>query len=94
MVTLRGVQTYTDPIFNRDDYLVRAAMGRFLTDLFRLRIHRLIIEEIWMLYRYHPCKLMDVQTLIFKMGLEFGLSWFKMPLGSKLYWPVKNFLGT
>jgi len=94
LVTLKGVQTDIDPTFNRDDYLVWAAMGRFFTDLFRLRLHRLIIEEIWTLYRYRPSKLMDVQKLIFKMGLEFGLSWFKMPLGSKLYWPLKNILRT
>jgi ubiquinone biosynthesis protein len=84
LVTLKGVQNDIDPTFDRDDYLFWAALRCFWTDVFKLRLHRLALEEIWNLYRFSLCRLMDLQRLIFKIGLEFGLFCLRLPLDYKL----------
>lgn len=51
LVTLKGVLADIEPTFNRDDHIALAAMYTFLTDMMQLRYQRVLIEELWSLYR-------------------------------------------
>jgi len=80
MVTLKGVLADIDPTFERDDYIVWAAMRCFWDDLFKLRFHQLILREIWKLYRFSLCRFLDIQKLVFKVAWEFSHSRFNLPI--------------
>ena len=84
LVTLKGVQADIDPTFDRDDYIFWAALRTFWTDVFKLRLHRFILEEIWSLYRFSLSQFMDLQKLVFKISIVFGLFCIRLPLENKM----------
>ncbi|MBF0525939.1 MAG: AarF/ABC1/UbiB kinase family protein, partial [Deltaproteobacteria bacterium] len=79
LFTLQGVLTEIDPSFNRDDYLVWAAMLTFVEDLIKLRLLRLVLHEIWSLYRHSLALLFDVQKVVLRFIWDLGFSWAKLP---------------
>ena len=52
MVTLRGVLADVDPTFNRDAYMIRAAVTSLLDDAVLFRLLKLFMKEAWSLYRH------------------------------------------
>jgi ubiquinone biosynthesis protein len=79
LITLKGVLADVDPAFNRADYVLRAAVLTFVVDLVRLRLLRLVLEEIWSLYRYSFFLLLDIQRVIFKFLWDVGRMWRERP---------------
>ena len=65
MVTLRGVLSDVDPTFNRDAYMIRAAVTSLLDDAVRLRLLKLFIKEAWSLYRHSLAIFLDLQKVLF-----------------------------
>ena len=79
LVTLKGVLAEVDPTFNRDDYMVWAAMTTFLDDVIRLRLLKLIIKDAWSLYRHSLSVMFDIQKVIGWFLLDVGRLWRKLP---------------
>lgn len=50
MVTLKGVIVDICPGFDRDDYLIRAAMIKFLSDLTQLKMARMMVKDAGTIY--------------------------------------------
>ena len=65
LVTLKGVLADIDPTFNRDDYMAWAAITTFLDDVIRLRLLKLVMKEIWTLYRHSLSLFLNIQRIIF-----------------------------
>ena len=65
LVTLKGVLADIDPTFNRDDYMAWAAITTFLDDVIRLRLLKLVMKDIWALYRHSLFLFLDIQKIIF-----------------------------
>ena len=79
LVTLKGVLADVDPTFNRDDYMIWAAMTTFLDDVVRLRLLKLIIKDAWSLYRHSLSVMFDLQKVIGWFLLDVGRLWRKLP---------------
>jgi ubiquinone biosynthesis protein len=79
LVTLKGVLADIDPTFNRDDYMIWAAMTTFLDDVVRLRLLKLIIKDAWSLYRHSLSVMFDLQKVIGWFLLDVGRLWRKLP---------------
>ena len=73
LITLKGVLADIDPDFNRDDYLVRAAITTFMNDMIHLRLIKMVIEDIWSLYRHSFNLLFDVQKAIYRFFRDIAL---------------------
>lgn len=78
LVTLKGVLADVDPTFNRDDYMIWAAMTTFLDDVVRLRLLKLIIKDAWTLYRHSLSVMFDLQKVIGWFLLDVGRLWRKL----------------
>lgn len=78
-VTLKGVLADIDPAFDRNDYLIWAGMAAFLNDVVRLRIHRVILEEIWALYRLGAGELHELQKEIGALFFRACFHWLRRP---------------
>ncbi len=79
-VTLKGVLADIDPDFDRNDYLIWAGMAAFLSDLTHLRIHRVILEEIWAYYRSRSGRLLELQKEIGVLFMRACWHWMKRPV--------------
>jgi len=79
LVTLKGVLADVDPTFNRDDYMIWAAMTTFLDDVVRLRLLKLLIKDAWSLYRHSLSVMFDLQKVIGWFLLDVGRLWRKLP---------------
>lgn len=79
LITLKGVLSDVDPTFNRADYVLRSAVLTFVSDLVRLRLLRLMLEEIWSLYRYSFFLLLDIQRVLVKFLWDVGRLWQERP---------------
>jgi ubiquinone biosynthesis protein len=79
LITLKGVLLDVDPGFNRADYVLRSAMFTFVADLVRLRLLKLVLEEIWSLYRYSFFLMLDIQRVVFKFLWDVGRLWQERP---------------
>lgn len=79
LVTLKGVLADVDPTFNRDDYMIWAAMTTFLDDVVRLRLLKLLIKDAWFLYRHSLSVMFDIQKVIGWFLLDVGRLWRKLP---------------
>jgi predicted unusual protein kinase regulating ubiquinone biosynthesis (AarF/ABC1/UbiB family) len=79
LVTLKGVLADIDPSFNRDDYMAWAAITTFLDDVIRLRLLKLIMKEIWVLYRHSLSLLLDIQKIIFWFFKDVAVLKKKLP---------------
>jgi predicted unusual protein kinase regulating ubiquinone biosynthesis (AarF/ABC1/UbiB family) len=79
LVTLKGVLADIDPTFNRDDYMAWAAITTFLDDVIRLRLLKLIMKEIWVLYRHSLSLLLDIQKIIFWFFKDVAVLKKKLP---------------
>ncbi|HDZ90443.1 MAG: AarF/ABC1/UbiB kinase family protein [Deltaproteobacteria bacterium] len=75
LVTLKGVLADVDPTFNRDEYMVWAAMTTFLNDVVRLRLMRLLIRDAWNLYRGSISIIWDLQKVIAWFLLDAARLW-------------------
>lgn len=78
LVTLKGVLADVDLTFNRDDYMIWAAMTTFLDDVVRLRLLKLIIKDAWSLYRHSLSIMFDLQKVIGWFLLDVGRLWRKL----------------
>ncbi|MBA4368205.1 MAG: hypothetical protein C0403_11290 [Desulfobacterium sp.] len=76
-VTLKGVLADIDPSFDRNDYLAWAYMVTFLKDLVYLRIHQVILEEAWILYRRRVESIIGMQKGIRLLLHRAGSRWIK-----------------
>jgi ubiquinone biosynthesis protein len=79
LLTLKGVLADVDPSFNRDDYMIWAAMTTFLDDVVRLRVLKLLIKDAWTLYRHSLSVMFDLQKVIGWFLLDVGRFWRKLP---------------
>jgi ubiquinone biosynthesis protein len=70
LVTLKGVLADIDPEFSRDEYVVWNAVLQLASDFAHFRIQKMIISELWELYRHSMGVLFDIQRSILKFGLE------------------------
>ncbi len=71
MVTLKGVLSDVDPTFNRDAYMIRAAVVSLMDDAIRFRLLKLFMKEAWTLYRHSLGLFFDLQKVVY---------WFMMDL--------------
>jgi hypothetical protein len=79
LVTLKGVLADIDPTFKRDDYMAWAAITTFLDDVIRLRLLKLVMKDIWALYRHSLCLLLDIQKFIFRFVRDIAVLGKKLP---------------
>ncbi len=79
LVTLKGVLADIDPTFNRDDYMVWAAITTFLDDVIRLRLLKLVMKDIWALYRHSLFLFLDIQKIIFGFVMDVAVLGKKLP---------------
>jgi len=79
LVTLKGVLADIDPTFNRDDYMVWAAIATFLDDVIRLRLLKLVMKDIWALYRHSLFLFLDIQKIIFGFVMDVAVLGKKLP---------------
>ncbi len=70
LVTLKGVLADIDPDFSRDEYVVWSAVLQLTSDFAHFRIQKMIISELWGLYRHSLGVLFDIQRSILKFGLD------------------------
>ncbi|MCG8634789.1 MAG: AarF/ABC1/UbiB kinase family protein [Desulfobacterales bacterium] len=70
LVTLKGVLADIDPEFSRDEYVVWNAVLQLAGDFAHMRIQKMIISELWGLYRHSMGVLFDIQRSILRFGLE------------------------
>jgi ubiquinone biosynthesis protein len=73
LVTLKGVLADIDPDFSRDDYLVRSAITTFMNDMIHLRLMKMVMKDIWSLYRHSFNLLVDVQKVITRFFMDIVL---------------------
>ena len=71
MVTLKGVLSDVDPTFNRDTYMIRAAVVSLMDDAIRFRLLKLFMKEAWSLYCHSLGLFFDLQKVVY---------WFMMDL--------------
>ncbi len=71
MVTLKGVLSDVDSTFNRDAYMIRAAVVSLMDDAIRFRLLKLFMKEAWSLYRHSLGLFFDLQKVVY---------WFMMDL--------------
>ena len=71
MVTLKGVLSDVDPTFDRDAFMVWAAVTSLVDDAIRFRLLKLFMKEAWSLYRHSLVFFFDIQKVIY---------WFLMDL--------------
>lgn len=94
LVTLKGVLADVDPTFNRDDYMAWAAITTFLDDVIRLRLLKLVMSEIWTLYRHSLSLLLDIQKNIFWFIKDVAVLKKKLPRGFSIRgMSENNYLG-
>jgi ubiquinone biosynthesis protein len=79
LITLKGVLADIDPTFNRENYIFWAAMSTFLDDVIRLRLLKMVIKDIWALYRHSFYLLREIQKVIFWFLKDVILQWKKLP---------------
>ena len=79
LVTLKGVVADIDPTFNRDEYLIWAALATLIGDFLQLRFHKLIVEEIWDLYRHSIARLIEIQKFLFRFMWDLGQAYALAP---------------
>ena len=79
LVTLRGVLTDIDPDFSRDDYLIRSAFTTFLNDMIHLRLVKMVMKDIWSIYRHSYHLFMDVQKVIYRFFRDIALMRGRLP---------------
>ncbi len=79
LVTLKGVLADIDPDFSRDDYLVRSAITTFLNDMIHLRLVKMVLNDIWSLYRHSFDLFLDVQKAIYRFFRDMALMRGKPP---------------
>ncbi|MCJ7809693.1 MAG: hypothetical protein MUP26_05445, partial [Desulfobulbaceae bacterium] len=79
LVTLKGVLADIDPEFSRDDYLVRSAITTFMNDMIHLRLVKMVMKDIWSIYRHSFNLLMDVQKVIYRFFRDIALMRGKPP---------------
>ena len=79
LVTLRGVLADIDPDFRRDDYLVRSAFTTFLNDMIHLRLVKMVMKDIWSIYRHSYHLFMDVQKVIYHFFRDLALMRGRFP---------------
>ena len=79
LVTLKGVLADVDPTFNRDEYMVWAALTTFLDDVARLRLLRLILKDAWHLYRHSLSVMIDLQKVMAWALVDAGRLWLRLP---------------
>ncbi|SLM28560.1 ABC1 family protein [Desulfamplus magnetovallimortis] len=70
LVTLKGVLADIDPDFDRDEYVVLAAVLRLASDVAHFRLQGMIIHELWNFYKYSISLFFDVQKAILKFGWD------------------------
>ena len=79
LITLKGVLADIDPEFSRDDYLVRSAITTFMNDMIHLRLVKMVMEDIWSLYRHSFNLFIDVQKVIYRFFRDIALMRGKPP---------------
>ena len=79
LVTLKGVLADIDPDFSRDDYLVRSAFTTFMNDMIHLRLVKMVMKDIWSIYRHSYHLLMDVQKVIYRFFRDIALMRGRFP---------------
>ena len=79
LVTLKGVLADIDPTFKRDEYMVWAAITTFMDDVIRLRLLKLIMKDIWTLYRHSLSLFLDIQKMIFWFVRDVAVLGKKLP---------------
>ncbi|HIJ39694.1 MAG TPA: AarF/ABC1/UbiB kinase family protein [Deltaproteobacteria bacterium] len=79
LITLKGVLADIDPEFSRDDYLIRSAITTFMNDMIHLRLVKMVMEDIWSLYRHSFNLLIDVQKVIYRFFRDIALMRGKPP---------------
>jgi ubiquinone biosynthesis protein len=79
LVTLKGVLADIDPTFKRDDYMAWAAITTFLDDVIRLRLLKLVMKDIWTLYRHSLFLLLDIQKNILGFVRDVAVLGKKLP---------------
>jgi ubiquinone biosynthesis protein len=79
LVTLKGVLADIDPTFNRDHYMAWAAITTFLDDVIRLRLLKLVMKDIWTLYRHSLFLFLDIQKIIFGFVRDVAVLGKKLP---------------
>lgn len=70
LVTLKGVLADIDPTFDRDEYVVLAAVGQFVSDVIHFRVQAVIMKEVWALYKYSLSLFFDIQKTLIRFGWE------------------------
>jgi ubiquinone biosynthesis protein len=84
MVTLKGVLSEIDPDFDRDHALIWVTMTRMINDMLHLRLQKVLLDELWHLYRYNLGKFLGFQKAIAAFLLEIGLSWVPIAIPAML----------
>ena len=74
MLTLKGVIADICPDFDRDDYLIRAAMVRFLSDVFQLKILKMIMKDAGGIYRNSLSLFLQLQMSVLRLLGDVGTS--------------------
>ena len=70
LVTLKGVLADIDPTFDRDEYVVMAAVGQFVSDIMHFKLQSVILKEVWALYKYSFSLFLDIQKTLIRFGWE------------------------
>ena len=81
LITLKGVLTDVDPGFNRADYVLRSAVITFVKDMIRMRLLKVVLEEVWALYRYSLFLLLDIQRVLVRFLWDVARLWQQRPFG-------------
>jgi ubiquinone biosynthesis protein len=81
LITLKGVLTDVDPGFNRADYVLRSAVITFVKDMIRMRLLKVLLEEVWALYRYSFFLLLDIQRVLVRFLWDVARLWQQRPFG-------------
>ena len=70
LVTLKGVLADIDPTFDRDEYVVMAAVGQFVSDIMHFKLQSVIFKEVWALYKYSFSLFLNIQKTLIRFGWE------------------------
>jgi ubiquinone biosynthesis protein len=73
LVTLKGVLADVDPDFDRDAFIVFAAVRRLVADLASFRIQSLILKELWALYKHSLSVFMDIQRSLLRLAVDMAI---------------------
>ena len=79
MVTLKGVLSEIDPDFDRDQAAIWITMTRIINDMIHLRLQKVLLAELWKLYRHNMNKFLRLQKTLVAFLFELGLSWTPLP---------------